>query len=168
MNQSKTITSLCYKLPNLLRPHPSQTLHFINLPNKFQYPITFSTYSFFLHPITSLKFIHPLPANITITVLPTIKDDCLMIRGNVILTRVPENIVVSPVSTASAFLGATSPIPSSRHVFTLGILRSVSFLPFFIATIIETHMFDYVSSYTVFCFLPLIYTHFFLVIYPNG
>jgi raffinose synthase len=58
-----------------------------------------------------------------------------MIRGNVILTRVPENILVSPVSTTSAFLGATSPIPSSRHVFTLGILRSVSFLPFFISKI---------------------------------
>jgi hypothetical protein len=117
-------TSLCYKLPNLLRSHPHQTLHFINLPNKF------STYSFlssfFLHPITSLKFIHPLPATMTITVVPTIKDNCLMIRGNVILTRVPENILVSPVSTTSAFLGATSPIPSSRHVFTLGTLRSVS------------------------------------------
>ncbi|WJX33145.1 galactinol--sucrose galactosyltransferase [Trifolium repens] len=67
----------------------------------------------------------------TITVLPTIKDDCLMIRGNVILTRVPENIVVSPVSTASAFLGATSPIPSSRHVFTLGILRGYRLLSLF-------------------------------------
>lgn len=46
-----------------------------------------------------------------------------MVRGNVILTHVPQNIVVSPVSSGSAFLGATSPIPSSRQVFTLGTLR---------------------------------------------
>ncbi|CAJ2644507.1 unnamed protein product [Trifolium pratense] len=69
----------------------------------------------------------------TITVVPTLKDDCLMIRGNVILTRVPENIVVSPISTASAFLSAsaTSPISSSRHVFTLGTLRGYRLLCLF-------------------------------------
>lgn len=64
-------------------------------------------------------------ANMTVTAVPTVKDGCLMVRGKVVLTRVPGNIVVSPVGTAtgSAFLGATSTTPTSRHVFTLGILR---------------------------------------------
>ncbi|CAL5203251.1 unnamed protein product [Lathyrus oleraceus] len=67
----------------------------------------------------------------TNTVAPTVKNECLMVKGHVILTRVPENIVVSPVSTGSAFLGATSPIPSSRHVFILGTLRGHRLLSLF-------------------------------------
>lgn len=55
----------------------------------------------------------------TVTAKATIKDGCLMVRGNVVLTRVPQNVVVSP----SSFIGATSAAPpSSRHVFTLGVL----------------------------------------------
>ncbi|CAK8566698.1 unnamed protein product [Lathyrus sativus] len=67
----------------------------------------------------------------TNTVVPMVKDECLMVKGRMILTRVPENIVVSPVSTGSAFLGATSPIPSSRHVFTLGTLLGQRLLSLF-------------------------------------
>ncbi|GAY47256.1 hypothetical protein CUMW_103210, partial [Citrus unshiu] len=55
----------------------------------------------------------------TVTAKATIKDGCLMVRGNVVLTGVPQNVVVSP----SSFIGATSAAPpSSRHVFTLGVL----------------------------------------------
>ncbi|XP_061366078.1 probable galactinol--sucrose galactosyltransferase 2, partial [Gastrolobium bilobum] len=64
----------------------------------------------------------------TITVVPTVEDGCLMVRGKVVLTHVPGNILVSPVGTWSAFLGATFTIPSSRNVFTLGILRGYRLL----------------------------------------
>ena len=65
-----------------------------------------------------------LEVNMTITATPSIKDGCLMVRGEVVLTGVPENVVVSQVgSEGSAFLGATSTTPSSRHVFSLGVLE---------------------------------------------
>ena len=60
----------------------------------------------------------------TITAAPSVKDGCLMVRGKVVLTGVPENVSVSQVgSGGSAFLGATSTSPSSRHVFSLGVLE---------------------------------------------
>jgi len=115
------ILSPPYKLTNLLPPQLK--LYNSSFINKFQYPLTFSTSFFCSYSLTSLNFVHSLATNMTISVLPKVKDECLMVRGNVILTHVPQNIVVSPVSAGSAFLGATSPIPSSRHVFTLGTLR---------------------------------------------
>ncbi|KAL9686834.1 hypothetical protein QQ045_031227 [Rhodiola kirilowii] len=62
------------------------------------------------------------------TALPSIHDGKLMIRGKVVLTEVPSNIVVSQASDDSAFLGATSACESSRHVFNLGVLKLVSFI----------------------------------------
>ncbi|XVF49744.1 hypothetical protein PTKIN_Ptkin04bG0038200 [Pterospermum kingtungense] len=67
----------------------------------------------------------------TITATPCVKDGCLMVRGKVVLTQVPNNIVVSQGSSGSAFLGATSAIPSSRHVFTLGVLEGYKLLCLF-------------------------------------
>lgn len=69
----------------------------------------------------------------TITAVPTVKDECLMVRGKVVLTHVPQNVVVSPVGIASdsAFLGATSTVSSSRHVFDLGILQGYKLLSLF-------------------------------------
>ncbi|KAL5146206.1 putative galactinol--sucrose galactosyltransferase 2 [Glycine soja] len=68
----------------------------------------------------------------TITAAPTVKDRCLEVRGKVILTHVTGNIVVSPVvGTESAFLGATSTVSSSRHVFDLGILQGYKLLSLF-------------------------------------
>ncbi|KAK1559322.1 hypothetical protein Q3G72_013278 [Acer saccharum] len=59
----------------------------------------------------------------TITASPCIKDSCLMVRGKVVFTQVPQNVVVSPASSDSfAFIGATSTTQSSRHVFSLGFL----------------------------------------------
>lgn len=68
----------------------------------------------------------------TITATPCVKDGCLLVRGKVVLTEVPNNIVVSQGSSAgSAFLGATSAIPNSRHVFTLGVLEGYKILCLF-------------------------------------
>ncbi|KAE9453708.1 hypothetical protein C3L33_14390, partial [Rhododendron williamsianum] len=59
----------------------------------------------------------------TVTATPCIKDGCLLVNGKVVSTGVPSNVVVSPVSGGSAFLGATSSVPSCRHTFSLGILE---------------------------------------------
>ncbi|KAI9185924.1 hypothetical protein LWI28_012052 [Acer negundo] len=59
-----------------------------------------------------------------ITASPCIKDSCLMVRGKVVFTEVPQNVVVSLASSdSSAFIGATSTTQSSRHVFSLGFLE---------------------------------------------
>ncbi|KAL0441114.1 UNVERIFIED_CONTAM: putative galactinol--sucrose galactosyltransferase 2 [Sesamum radiatum] len=58
----------------------------------------------------------------TITAVPVIKNVCLMVRGKVVLTGVPGNVVISPASSGSAFVGASSTSSSSRHVFSLGVL----------------------------------------------
>ncbi|TYH97017.1 hypothetical protein ES332_A12G214300v1 [Gossypium tomentosum] len=64
----------------------------------------------------------------TITAAPCVNDGCLMVRGKVVLTHVPTNIILSPGISGAAFLGSTSPIPTSRHVFTLGILEGYKHL----------------------------------------
>ncbi|KAI9173769.1 hypothetical protein LWI28_006155 [Acer negundo] len=68
----------------------------------------------------------------TITASPCIKDSCLLVRGKVVFTEVPQNVVVSPASSdSSAFIGATSTTQSSRHVFSLGFLEKYKFLCLF-------------------------------------
>ncbi|XP_075503723.1 putative galactinol--sucrose galactosyltransferase 2 [Primulina tabacum] len=64
----------------------------------------------------------------TIGAVPFIKNGCLMFRGKVVLTGVPENVVVSPANSGSAFLGASSSSSSSRHVFNLGVLEDCKFV----------------------------------------
>ncbi|KAH6819970.1 hypothetical protein C2S53_018129 [Perilla frutescens var. hirtella] len=71
----------------------------------------------------------------TITAVPVIKNGCLMVRGKVVLTQVPDNVVVSPASSGSAFVGASSNTSSSCHVFNLGILENCKFMCLFIAKI---------------------------------
>jgi hypothetical protein len=63
-----------------------------------------------------------LELKMTITATPSVKEGCLLVRGKVVSTGVPENVVVSPVASGAAFIGATSTTPSSRHVFSLGVL----------------------------------------------
>lgn len=58
----------------------------------------------------------------------TVEDACLLVNGKVILTGVPQNVVVSPGSFGSAFVGASSTAPSYRHVFSLGVLQLVLLL----------------------------------------
>ncbi|XP_047170337.1 probable galactinol--sucrose galactosyltransferase 2 [Vigna umbellata] len=67
----------------------------------------------------------------TVTAAPTVKDGCLTVRGKTVLSHVPGNVVVSPVGTESAFLGATLTVSSSRHVFDLGILQGHKLLSLF-------------------------------------
>ncbi|XP_042951603.1 probable galactinol--sucrose galactosyltransferase 2 isoform X2 [Carya illinoinensis] len=69
----------------------------------------------------------------TITATPSVEDGCLMVGEKVVLTGVPGNVVVSPVSSGrAAFMGATSSTQSSRHVFSLGVLeRGFKFLSLF-------------------------------------
>ncbi|KAL0285799.1 UNVERIFIED_CONTAM: putative galactinol--sucrose galactosyltransferase 2 [Sesamum calycinum] len=71
----------------------------------------------------------------TITAVPVIKNGCLMVRGKVVLTGVPDNVVVSPTSAGSAFIGANSTTLSSRHVFNLGVLEDCKFMCLFLAKI---------------------------------
>ncbi|KAH9320818.1 hypothetical protein KI387_015457 [Taxus chinensis] len=53
-----------------------------------------------------------------------ISDGNLVIRGKVVLTEVPHNVILSNDGTSnSAFLGASSPQTRSRHVFKLGQLQ---------------------------------------------
>ncbi|GMJ00082.1 seed imbibition 2, raffinose synthase 2 [Hibiscus trionum] len=67
----------------------------------------------------------------TITAAPCVEDGRLMVRGKVVLTQVPTNIIVSQGISGSAFLGSASAIPSSRHVFNLGILQGYKLLCLF-------------------------------------
>ncbi|XP_051133190.1 probable galactinol--sucrose galactosyltransferase 2 [Andrographis paniculata] len=60
---------------------------------------------------------------------------CLMVRGKVVLTGVPKNVLISPAASGSTFIGATSVAPSSRHIFDLGLLRDSRFMCLFIPKI---------------------------------
>ncbi|KAH9624602.1 hypothetical protein KSS87_010305 [Heliosperma pusillum] len=60
-----------------------------------------------------------------------IENNSLFVNGIVLLTGVPENIAISPAPSGSAFLGASSLTPSSRHVFSIGTLQGFNFLSLF-------------------------------------
>ncbi|XP_062088022.1 probable galactinol--sucrose galactosyltransferase 2 isoform X1 [Humulus lupulus] len=62
---------------------------------------------------------------------PALKDGALSIGGKDALTNVPDNVVVTPFTNSSAFVGATSTIESARHVFKLGVIRDVGLLSLF-------------------------------------
>lgn len=64
----------------------------------------------------------------TITTLPSIKDGRLIVGDKVVLTGVPANVGISPVTHRSAFIGATSSTSSSRHLFSIGVLERHEFL----------------------------------------
>lgn len=54
---------------------------------------------------------------------PVVKDGVLSYNGNNALTGIPDNVVVTPWSDSSFFLGATSTQSTSRHVFKLGLIE---------------------------------------------
>lgn len=62
---------------------------------------------------------------------PVFEDGILSVDGNDVLTHVPNNVVVTPLTDSSAFVGATSQTASSRHVFKLGLVRDVRLLSLF-------------------------------------
>lgn len=62
---------------------------------------------------------------------PIIKDGVLSVNGRDALTGVPDNIVVTPWTDSSAFVGATSTHSTSRHVFKLGVIKDARLLCLF-------------------------------------
>ncbi|KAK9726693.1 hypothetical protein RND81_05G231100 [Saponaria officinalis] len=58
-------------------------------------------------------------------------DAHLTVNGQVILTQVPQNVVISAAPSGSAFVGATSPTSSHRHVFSLGVFQGFNFVSLF-------------------------------------
>ncbi|XP_073040177.1 probable galactinol--sucrose galactosyltransferase 2 isoform X2 [Primulina eburnea] len=79
-------------------------------------------------------------AQMKVNTLPCIKEGFLLVNGKVLLKGVPSNVAVYPVtddlssstsSTSAVYLGASSSIRSSRHVFPIGILQEYKFLCLF-------------------------------------
>ncbi len=67
---------------------------------------------------------------------PVLKDGTLSINGKEALTGVPDNVVVTPLTDSSAFVGATSTEDAtSRHVFKLGVIQYASSYFHFILTL---------------------------------
>ncbi|KAJ8759679.1 hypothetical protein K2173_009771 [Erythroxylum novogranatense] len=62
---------------------------------------------------------------------PVIKEGTFGLNGQELLTGVPDNVSVTPLTGSSAFLGANSSERSSRHVFNLGVIENVRFLSLF-------------------------------------
>lgn len=54
---------------------------------------------------------------------PVLKEGAISVNGNDVVKEVPENIVVTPVTNSSAYVGGTSTVQASRHVFRLGVIR---------------------------------------------
>ncbi|KAL8465657.1 hypothetical protein ACS0TY_034942 [Phlomoides rotata] len=76
-------------------------------------------------------------AQMTVAAPPCrIEDGSLLVNGTVVLKGVPSNVAVYPVtdgvvSSSAAFLGASSSVLSSRHVFGLGVLQDSRFMGLF-------------------------------------
>ncbi|XP_047956761.1 probable galactinol--sucrose galactosyltransferase 2 [Salvia hispanica] len=76
-------------------------------------------------------------AAMTVAAAPIcVEDGSLLVNGKVVLEGVPQNVAVYPVidglsSSSAAFIGASSSEPSSRHVFSLGVLRECRFMCLF-------------------------------------
>ncbi|XP_020588586.1 probable galactinol--sucrose galactosyltransferase 2 isoform X2 [Phalaenopsis equestris] len=60
-----------------------------------------------------------------------IQNGVLRINGREPLSSVPENVVVTPSSNGSLFLGAVSQEASSRHIFKLGVVKDFPLLSLF-------------------------------------
>lgn len=56
-------------------------------------------------------------------VRPVLKEGVIGVNGNDVVRDVPDNISVTPLTYSSAYLGATSTVEASRHVFKLGSIR---------------------------------------------
>lgn len=54
---------------------------------------------------------------------PAVKDGILSVNGKDVLFDVPDNVMVTPLTNSAAFIGATSMVMASRHVFKLGLIR---------------------------------------------
>ncbi|XP_057548850.1 probable galactinol--sucrose galactosyltransferase 2 [Amaranthus tricolor] len=125
-------------LSNLVRksPHEPSRSSFLKLPRFFWNTLSSRLISQNSHASTNYIACKVGGFNqgiMTINMLNkiTVEDACLLVNGKVILTGVPQNVVVSPGSFGSAFVGASSTAPSYRHVFSLGVLQEYNFLSLF-------------------------------------
>lgn len=71
----------------------------------------------------SLKYRKIWKHSMSLRVKPVISDGVLRINGKEALKGVPEKVVITPSTNASAFLGAVSLERSCRHIFKLGVLE---------------------------------------------
>ncbi|KAI4365008.1 hypothetical protein MLD38_021033 [Melastoma candidum] len=62
---------------------------------------------------------------------PVLKEGVIGVNGNDVVREVPDNIVLTPLTNSAAYLGATSIVEASRHVFKLGVIRDVRLLCLF-------------------------------------
>lgn len=62
---------------------------------------------------------------------PVFEAGILSFNGKNVVSGVPENVVMTPWSESSSFLGAISGESSSRHVFKLGVIEESRFLSLF-------------------------------------
>ncbi|KAK8353912.1 hypothetical protein V6Z12_A05G189900 [Gossypium hirsutum] len=88
-------------------------------------------FNFFSHTSLFLTRNQKWRQNMLLATRPLLKDGNLSINGKEVLKDVPENIVVMPLTDTSAFVGATSPHASCRHVFKLGVIKDVRLLCLF-------------------------------------
>ncbi|XP_017604223.1 probable galactinol--sucrose galactosyltransferase 2 [Gossypium arboreum] len=88
-------------------------------------------FNFFSHTSLFLTRNQKWRQNMLLATRPLLKDGNLSINGKEVLKDVPDNIVVMPLTDTSAFVGATSPHASSRHVFKLGVIKDVRLLCLF-------------------------------------
>ncbi|KAL7103130.1 hypothetical protein ACP275_08G162000 [Erythranthe tilingii] len=65
------------------------------------------------------------------TTAAAVKNGVLRFNGADALVGVPDNVLMTPLSDSSAFLGASSTESSSRHVFKLGVIEDARFLSLF-------------------------------------
>ncbi|KAL0310807.1 UNVERIFIED_CONTAM: putative galactinol--sucrose galactosyltransferase 2 [Sesamum angustifolium] len=63
--------------------------------------------------------------------VPVVQNGILSFNGTEALVGVPDNVVITPGSDSSAFLGAISTQSSSRHVFKLGVIEDARLLSLF-------------------------------------
>ncbi|KAK4386774.1 putative galactinol--sucrose galactosyltransferase 2 [Sesamum angolense] len=63
--------------------------------------------------------------------VPVVQNGVLSFNGTEALVGVPDNVVITPGSDSSAFLGAISTQSSSRHVFKLGVIEDARLLSLF-------------------------------------
>ncbi|KAH0912301.1 hypothetical protein HID58_035622 [Brassica napus] len=72
------------------------------------------------------------PETMTITSNISVQNDNLVVQGKTILTKIPDNIILTPVtgagSDSGAFIGATFEQSKSLHVFPIGVLEGLRFM----------------------------------------
>ena len=100
-----------------------QTRMFFSPPKTPQ--LTFPPFPTFLAPPQRLlsKGCRQWRHSMFVNAKPLLKDGTLSVDGKDALRNVPENVVLTPFTASSAFIGASSADASSRLVFKLGVIQ---------------------------------------------